>query len=72
MIQFLKLSDLTHEAQTKLRDQFAAAIMTGLLARGTGVIDHLTGEANLAARAFRLADAMLKERDRETEFSKRA
>jgi hypothetical protein len=49
----------------ELRDKFAASALSGLLARGTGVIDHLTGEANLAARAFRLADAMLKIRERE-------
>lgn len=45
------------------RDTFAAAALTGWLASQQTVIS----EAEMAARAYRYADAMLRERERVTE-----
>lgn len=63
---------MKNENNPTLRDQFAMAALTGLLAnsggpvqasalRGTGYVNHET--ADVAGWAYELADAMLKERE---------
>ena len=42
------------------RDYFAAAALTGLLARAGGPSSGLNAHANVAAESFLYADAMLK------------
>jgi hypothetical protein len=46
--------------QISKRDYFAAAALTGLLARTSGVTQGLNIHANAAAEAFAYADEMLK------------
>jgi hypothetical protein len=46
--------------QISKRDYFAAAALTGLLARAGGPAAGLDVHANIAAEAFLYADAMLK------------
>jgi len=46
--------------QISKRDYFAAAALTGLLARTSGVTQGLNVHANAAAEAFAYADEMMK------------
>jgi hypothetical protein len=46
--------------QISKRDYFAAAALTGLLARETGASEGTDAYASIAAEAFEYADAMLK------------
>lgn len=59
----------TTEQRARLRDEFAMAALTGCLASedyqaGQNYWLGADGEARLAERAYSIADAMLKERDR--------